>query len=1170
MAQVPTFAGNAQHTSLYSAPAQNMNQIRWSVSIDQNNTGAATHYGAPLVSAANTVITGVKIAADHFQVSAFDGSSGAAKYTLTTDYVLPSHNWIPVYNPAIVSGPFGTRLYYAGAGGTLFHVDNIDSNSPGAPVREVFYTTLANYTAGASGYNSTIFIDTPITSDALGNVSFGFRVDGTAPAPLSTTQSGYARIDPSGAATYVLAGAAASDGSIGRDCHNTAPALSLDGTTLYVVVKSPSTAYYGYLLGLDSTTLATKYKVFLYDPRNTNPAGILDDGTASPMVAPDGDVFLGVFGNPYNGSRGWLLHFTGDLSVERTPGAFGWDFTPGIVPASMVPSYNGPSSYLLACKYNNYANVTDGNGVNKIAILDPNATQTDFHPTAPGFTEMREVMTIIGVTPDSENPTVPNAIREWCINTPCVNPATNSVFVPSEDGRVYRWNLADNSMSQAIALTAGIGEPYIPAVVGPDGTVYALNGGYLFAIGAPTGVSVTLDSSTPSVRTVIVGDSVTFTANVSSGSGTPTGTVTFTDLTYDGFTPVTTALASNVPLDGSGHASVTVSTLTAGGTFLGNHLITASYSGDGSFSPASMTRMQKVHAYSSATTVTSSSSPSAFGASVTFTAVVSSSGGVATGYVTFLDGANVIGQRPLDGTGTATFATSALGGGSHAISASYYSDTQFAASSGGMTQQVSDGTSTSVVSSPNPSAFGQSVTFTATVSGSHPGTPTGSVTFTDGATTLGTVAVDGTGHAALSTSALSVGSHTVTGSFTGTGGWANSNGIAAAQSVTDGTSTTVGGLPNPSTYGQSVTFTATVSAADAGAGTPTGTVTFKDGASTLGSSAVDGTGHASLSTSSLSFGNHTITANFVGSGGWQDSSGSTGQAVQDGTATAVGTSVSPSTYGTSVTFTATVSPADAGAGTPTGTVTFKDGATTLGSSAVDGAGQATLSTSTLGVGSHTISADFAGSGGWLNSGGSTPQSVQDGTSTTLGASPNPSNFGQSVTFTATVTAADAGAGTPTGTVTFKDGATTLGSGAVDGTGHASLSTSSLNIGSHSITANFVGSGGWLNSGGSVTQTVKDVTPPNQVTGVSTTPGPNKKQITIRWNATTDPDDAVAAYLVYKSSTQNGTFTLLATVTTLSYVDTIGKPGQVQWYYIVARDTAGNLSVPSAKVSGTAR
>src|SRR5882672_5092279 len=118
-AQAPTFGGNAQHTSVYAPAAQNLNQIKWQATIDFN-PGALVHYGAPLVTAGNSLLTPVKTAGDGFQVKAFDGPTGAAKYTLTTDYILPAHNWIPVYQPCIATGSFGTRLYYAGAGGSVW------------------------------------------------------------------------------------------------------------------------------------------------------------------------------------------------------------------------------------------------------------------------------------------------------------------------------------------------------------------------------------------------------------------------------------------------------------------------------------------------------------------------------------------------------------------------------------------------------------------------------------------------------------------------------------------------------------------------------------------------------------------------------------------------------------------------------------------------------------------------------------------------------------------------------------------------------------------------------------------------------------------------------------------------------------------------------------------
>lgn len=692
---VPTFAGNAQHTAIYQPAAQNLNTIRWSTSVDLNNTGAYAHYGAPLITAANTVFVPVKTApSDGFQVSAFDGSSGAAKYTVTTDYVLPSSSWIPVYNPCLTTGSFGTRLYYAGRGGTIYHIDNPDLVAHGAPVQEVFYTSLVDYQANAAAYNSTIFINTPITADSNGNVFFGFRVQGTAPAPLSSTQSGFARIDPSGSGTYVFAGTAANDASITRDSHNSAPALSNDETTLYVVAKS-STPENGYLVGLDSTTLAPKYRVFLRDPRNGNPAGILDLSTASPTVGPDNDVYIGVMGSTGNGSRGFLLHFNSDLTIQKTPGGFGWDYSPALVPASMVPSYQGTSSYLIFAKYNNYA-FADGDGVNRIALLDPNSTQLDPHSSSLGLVEMREVLTMIGPTPDQDNysATFPYAVREWCINTAAVDPATNSVFAPNENGSVHRWNLATNSFSQVANIGPGIGQPYVPTVIGPDGTVYTMNGGTLFALGSVNGVGIAVTSSVPDTRTVVVGESLTFTATITNTGApgpTPSGTVTFQDFTYQNLTPITTTLASNVPLDANGQAAITTSSLNAGNGFLGSHFITATYSGDANFSAGSATLVQKIHESASTTTVSSSPDPSGVGQQVTFTATVAPSPSlskVPSGMVTFQEGSNVLAQVPLNTSGVASFATSSLGIGDHTIAAIYASDTVFAGSNGNTTQTV--------------------------------------------------------------------------------------------------------------------------------------------------------------------------------------------------------------------------------------------------------------------------------------------------------------------------------------------------------------------------------------------------------------------------------------------------------------------------------------------------
>jgi hypothetical protein len=143
----------------------------------------------------------------------------------------------------------------------------------------------------------------------------------------------------------------------------------------------------------------------------------------------------------------------------------------------MVPSYTGTSTYLLAQKYNNYNGVGTGDGLNRLAVVDPRVSQAD--PIVPGVQVMREVMTVLAPTLDAGSAT---ARREWCINTMATDPARSSVLANNEDGKMYRWNLSTNTLSQNIALNAGLGQAYTPTLVGADGAVYAISNATLYAI----------------------------------------------------------------------------------------------------------------------------------------------------------------------------------------------------------------------------------------------------------------------------------------------------------------------------------------------------------------------------------------------------------------------------------------------------------------------------------------------------------------------------------------------------------------------------------------------------------------------------------------------------------------------------------------------------------------
>ena len=704
-AQVSTFAGNEHHTNEYSVGGQILNKVKWQTTIDNSANGGDAHYCQPLITPNNTVITAVlsgSMGSPTVSIQGINGSTGATMYTLPTDYTWPSFDWLPSYQPAITNGPNGERLYYQGNGGTIWYVDGIDTSTPSAPTQLAFYG-LSNYTSNAANFNSSVFIDTPITIDSNGNIFFGFRVQGTAPLPINSTKSGWARIDSSGNGSYVLVDAMTGDSSMNDDSHNCAPALSNDESTVYVVAKTSANGLSGYVVGLDSTTLSTKYKVAVYDPR-PNPASpwIADDSTASPMVGPDGDVYFGILlwgpsSGQFNGSRGALLHFSSDLSVTKTPGQFGWDFTPGIVPASMVPSYHGTSSYLLFCKYNNYEDSgSDGDQINRVAIIDPNdQTQTEWHVDAVGETTMREVMTVLGCTPDSEAglQLIPDNTREWCVNATAVDLTNDCVFFNSEDGNTYRWNLAQNSLVQVCNMASAFGAPYVAQSIGPDGTVYTFNDIWMFAEGQDPNVGVTLDSSSPDDGTFVSGSTVSFTATVTGSGPTPTGNVTFTDLVYgawnntNGDFDTYPATLGTAPLV-NGVATLSNVTLTSDTTtpLRPSHFITAEYDGDSNYTGTfKVTRIQKVHPFGSTTAVVPTTDPTPAGQPVQLTATVASvpgGSGTPTGYVYFHVGAKALGQTYLDNTGTASLTTSAIPAGTQTVSADYVSDTNYAASTG--------------------------------------------------------------------------------------------------------------------------------------------------------------------------------------------------------------------------------------------------------------------------------------------------------------------------------------------------------------------------------------------------------------------------------------------------------------------------------------------------------
>jgi len=426
--------------------------------------------------------------------------------------------------------------------------------------------------------------------------------------------------------------------------------------------------------------------------------------------------------------------------------------------------------------------------------------------------------------------------------------------------------------------------------------------------------------------------------------------------------------------------------------------------------------------------------------------------------------------------------TPVYGNGNQNVQASFAPNGAFYADSlSNIVQAIGSGfpTTTSLTSAPNPSTYLQTVTITATVTSiAGVGNPTGSVNFTDNGTAIpGCTGVALMAHgndasvALCTTSSLAVGSHSdIVGAYPGNNNFGGSSGtLQPAQVVSKAASTiSLASSPNPSTYLQTVTITATVTGANGGS--PTGTVSFTDsgtaipGCTGVALSAQRNGSAASCQATTLTVGSHAqIVGTYSGDSNYTGSNGTLNPAQvvnQAATTTMIGFSPPPpSMFGQLVTFTATVTGMNGG--NPTGTVTFTDnnnpisGCIGLALTVQSGVSVATCQTSSLAVGLDTVAGAYSGDSNFVSSNGSTAYPVTPATtSAVLSVSPSNATAGQVVTLTATVTAN--GAPVPNGTVTFSSASATLGTvQIVMASGTATLKTR-FAPGSYSLTARYNG------------------------------------------------------------------------------------------------------------------
>lgn len=638
------------------------------------------------------------------------------------------------------------------------------------------------------------------------------------------------------------------------------------------------------------------------------------------------------------------------------------------------------------------------------------------------------------------------------------------------------------------------------------------------------GVTASTTTLTATPNASNVDQSVTLSVTVAGGSGTPTGTV---NITGNG-TPA--SVCAGLTLDGTGAASCSVSTLEVNSTTL-----TASYGGDGTYNISSGTASVTVSASAptiSFTPAPAPASPSAFNTPVTFTAAltgVTLTPVVPSGAMTFLlngsaatcvgagSNAIVVNSSGIAACQIANMPVSTT----NVVSVSYSGDTNYvvAASANSPAYTITKASPTVALTSlpSGTSSVNESVTFTATLAGVAltPVTPTGTVNFTAGGTTItgcGTQPMSSAGVATCTTSALTAGAgQNIAAIYTGDSNFAGATGTTT-QTVTQLTGTLTTTTPLSSTaFNASVTFTATLSGVTFTPTAPGGTVNFTYGGTTIagcGTQALTAE-VATCTTSSLPAGpSQTVEAVYTGDANYSSVTAPTiSHTVTQLTPTLALVSSGATNVNQSVTFTATLSGVSFTPTAPSGTINFTAGGTTItgcGTKSLT-AEVATCTTSTLAAGANqAIAAIYTGDANYAAATGTTTQTVSALAATmTLSPSPGPSvAVGAPVTFTAQITGVAVAPVVPSGTVTFTiNGVSSADCPAVKVTagGAATCATAALVVPADVIVATYNGDSNFIvASPATTTETVTKAAPQVSVTSSLATPVVNQ---TVTFTAT---------------------------------------------------------------------
>jgi hypothetical protein len=271
-------------------------------------------------------------------------------------------------------------------------------------------------------------------------------------------------------------------------------------------------------------------------------------------------------------------------------------------------------------------------------------------------------------------------------------------------------------------------------------------------------------------------------------------------------------------------------------------------------------------------------------------------------------------------------------------------------------------TTTNLVVSPTSGASGGTFSLTATIT-VPAGNPTGTVTFYDGATNLGSASVASKTANINTTALLSVGIHSISAVYSGNSDFYASTSNTVPVTISKANSATAIAGPNIN-FGQNEPVSVAVTPSGNANGTPTGTVACYEGSTNDGTATLS-SGNGLVNISGLTVGSHSFYATYSGDSIFNGSTSSTITITVNKVAVglAIGSSLNPSTYLSSVIITVTAT--GISGVIPTGTVTLTDGSTTLATITLDATGKATYTTSTLTAGSHPIAGTYNGDGNYF-------------------------------------------------------------------------------------------------------------------------------------------------------------------------------------------------------------